>query len=66
MKIAKIISLAGLLAMTGILIYGFTIGNLLSEGAELALSIRIWLCRPAAAIGSVFGLVSEQSIEQPK
>lgn len=35
MKIAKIISLAGLLAMTGILIYGFTRGNFSAEGAKL-------------------------------
>src|SRR5512137_1111348 len=35
MKIAKVLSLLGLLAMTGILIYGFTIGNFTSEGARL-------------------------------
>jgi hypothetical protein len=35
MKIAKIISLLSLLAMTGILIYGFTIGNFSSEGSIL-------------------------------
>lgn len=35
MKIAKIIALAGLLAMTGILIYGFTSGNFSAEGAKL-------------------------------
>lgn len=35
MKIAKIIALVGLLAMTGILIYGFTVGNFLAEGAKL-------------------------------
>jgi hypothetical protein len=35
MKIAKGIALIGLLAMTGILIYGFTIGNFSSEGAKL-------------------------------
>ena len=35
MKIAKIIALAGLLAMTGILIYGFTIGDFAAEGAKL-------------------------------
>lgn len=35
MKIAKIIALAGLLAMTGILIYGFTIGDFSAEGAKL-------------------------------
>lgn len=35
MKIAKIIALIGLLAMTGILIYGFTVGNFSEEGAKL-------------------------------
>lgn len=35
MKIAKIISIAGLLAMTGVLIYAFTQGDLLAEGAQL-------------------------------
>ena len=35
MRIAKIVSLAGLLAMTGILIYGFTLGNFSSEGSRL-------------------------------
>ena len=35
MKIPKIIALAGLLAMTGILIYGFTIGNFSAEGSKL-------------------------------
>lgn len=35
MRIAKFISLAGLLAMTGILIYGFTVGNFSAEGAKL-------------------------------
>jgi hypothetical protein len=35
MKIAKIIALLGLLAMTGILVYGFTVGNFSSEGAKL-------------------------------
>ena len=35
MKIAKIISLVGLLAMTGVLIYGFTIGDFLAEGSKL-------------------------------
>jgi hypothetical protein len=35
MKIAKIIALLGLLAMTGILIYGFTVGDFASEGAKL-------------------------------
>jgi len=35
MKIAKGIALTGLLAMTGILIYGFTVGNFSTEGARL-------------------------------
>ena len=35
MKIAKIIALLGLISMTGILIYGFTVGNFSSEGAKL-------------------------------
>lgn len=35
MKIAKVISLLGLLAMTGVLIYGFTTGSFLQDGAEL-------------------------------
>ena len=35
MRIAKIIALAGLLAMTGILIYGFTVGNFTAEGSKL-------------------------------
>ena len=35
MKVAKIIALAGLLAMTGILIYGFTMGDFAAEGAKL-------------------------------
>ena len=35
MKIAKLISLAGLLAMTGILVYGFTVGDFFVEGAKL-------------------------------
>lgn len=35
MKIAKIISLLGLLAMTGILVYAFTSGNFAAEGAKL-------------------------------
>ena len=35
MKIAKVLSLLGLLAMTGILIYGFTVGNFSAEGAKL-------------------------------
>ena len=35
MKIAKIISLLGLLAMTAVLIYGFTVGNFGDEGSKL-------------------------------
>jgi hypothetical protein len=35
MKIAKIIALLGLLAMTGVLIYGFTVGSFLEEGRQL-------------------------------
>jgi hypothetical protein len=35
MKIAKIISLLGMLAMTGILVYGFTIGDFSGEGSKL-------------------------------
>jgi hypothetical protein len=35
MKIAKLIALAGLLAMTAILVYGFTVGNFSAEGARL-------------------------------
>jgi hypothetical protein len=35
MKIAKVLALLGLLAMTGILIYGFTVGNFSAEGASL-------------------------------
>ena len=35
MKIAKLIALAGLLAMTAILVYGFTVGNFSAEGAKL-------------------------------
>jgi hypothetical protein len=35
MKIPKIITLAGLLAMTGVLIYGFTAGNFSAEGSRL-------------------------------
>ena len=35
MKIAKLIALAGLLAMTAVLVYGFTVGNFSAEGAKL-------------------------------
>jgi hypothetical protein len=36
MKIAKIISILGVFAMTAVLIYGFTIGDFASEGSQLA------------------------------
>jgi hypothetical protein len=35
MKIAKIISVLGMLAMTVVLIYGFTVGNFSAEGSKL-------------------------------
>ena len=35
MKIAKIISLLGVLAMTAVLIYGFTVGDFAGEGSQL-------------------------------
>ena len=35
MKIAKIISLLGVLAMTAVLIFGFTIGDFFGEGSQL-------------------------------
>ena len=35
MKLAKVISLLGLLAMTAVLVYGFTIGDFSGEGARL-------------------------------
>jgi hypothetical protein len=35
MKVAKAISLLGLLAMTAVLIYGFTVGNFGEDGAAL-------------------------------
>jgi len=35
MKIAKIISLLGILAMTGVLIYGFTAGSFSEDGAKI-------------------------------
>jgi hypothetical protein len=35
MRLAKFISLAGLLAMTGILIYAFTTGDFFKEGSQL-------------------------------
>jgi len=35
MKLAKLISILGMLAMTAVLFYGFTIGNFLAEGSKL-------------------------------
>ena len=35
MKIAKIISILGMLAMTTVLIYGFTVGDFFGEGGKL-------------------------------
>ena len=35
MRIAKMIALLGLLAMTGVLIYGFVVGDFAAEGREL-------------------------------
>ena len=35
MKIAKIISILGVLAMTAVLIYGFTVGDFSGEGSQL-------------------------------
>ena len=35
MKIAKVISLLGLMAMGAVLIYGFSVGNFIEDGAEL-------------------------------
>src|SRR5512135_606414 len=35
MKIAKLIALLGLIAMTVVLIYGFTLGDFINEGAKL-------------------------------
>lgn len=35
MKLAKIIAFVGLLAMTAVLIYGFTIGDFFTEGSKL-------------------------------
>jgi hypothetical protein len=35
MKIAKLVAFLGLLAMTGVLIYGFTIGDFAGEGKQL-------------------------------
>lgn len=35
MKLAKIISLLGVLAMTAVLVYGFTVGDFAGEGSQL-------------------------------
>jgi len=35
MKIAKIVSILGMLAMTAVLIYGFTVGDFFGEGSKL-------------------------------
>lgn len=35
MKVAKVISILGFLAMTVVLVYGFTAGNFREDGAEL-------------------------------
>jgi hypothetical protein len=35
MKIAKIVALLGLLAMTGIILYAFIVGDFNQEGAQL-------------------------------
>jgi hypothetical protein len=35
MKLAKIISILGMLAMTSVLIYGFTVGDFFGEGSKL-------------------------------
>lgn len=35
MRIAKIISILGILAMTAVLIYGFTVGDFFGEGSQL-------------------------------
>lgn len=35
MTVAKIVALIGLFAMTGILTYGFTVGNFTEEGSQL-------------------------------
>jgi len=36
MRLAKLISLIGILAMTIVLIYGFTVGDFFAEGSQLA------------------------------
>jgi len=35
MTVAKLVALLGLLAMTGVLIYGFTVGDFSGEGSQL-------------------------------
>ncbi len=35
MKLAKLIALGGLLAMSGVLVYGFTVGDFAAEGRQL-------------------------------
>ena len=35
MRLAKALSVLGFLAMTGILVYGFTVGDFLGEGRQL-------------------------------
>ena len=35
MKIAKIVAILGIIAMTSVLVYGFTIGNFQLDGAEI-------------------------------
>jgi hypothetical protein len=35
MKIAKIVSILGMLAMTAVLIFGFTVGDFFGEGSKL-------------------------------
>jgi glucose dehydrogenase len=35
MKLAKIISILGVLAMTAVLVYGFTVGDFFGEGGQL-------------------------------
>lgn len=35
MRAAKVLSLVGLLAMTAVLVYGFTVGDFAAEGGRL-------------------------------
>ncbi len=35
MKIAKLISILGMIAMTAVLVYGFTVGDFFGEGSKL-------------------------------